>query len=140
MEGVQGAILRVKLRYLDGWTEARRSHCRAYDQALSETGLGIFSEDCEVRHVRHIYPVFSPSRQALMHALAERGIQTGIHYPTPVHLLPAHADLGYHRGDFPVSETLASQEVSLPLFPELTETQIHAVASAICESVAAVTC
>lgn len=140
MEGVQGAILRVKLRYLDGWTEARRNHARAYDKALSGTGVGIFSEDCDVRHVRHIYPVLAPARQTLMQALAERGIQTGIHYPTPVHLLPAHADLGYRRGDFPVSELLASQEVSLPLFPELTEAQIHEVSEAIFESAAVVNC
>jgi len=131
MEGVQGAVLRVKLRYLEAWTEARRAHAVAYRNILSESGLALPTEIAGNRHVYHVYAVLTPRRQELMDSLHSQGVQTGIHYPIPVHLMPAHADLGYGSGSFPVSEHVAAQEVSLPMFPEMTEEQIRAVGQAV---------
>lgn len=133
MEGIQGAVLRIKLRRLESWTEARRAHARAYMNALEECGLSLPFEAPERRHVYHIYPVLSAQRNELAEALAARGVQTGIHYPTPVHLLPAYADLGYRPGDFPVSESVASLELSLPMFPEMAREQMEEVCAAVLE-------
>ena len=133
MEGVQGAILRIKLRHLEAWTEARRAHAADYSQALENSGLILPFEVPGNRHVYHIYSVLTPERKELMDGLAARGIQSGIHYPSPVHLLPAYSDLGYGPGDFPISERVASQEVSLPMFPELTNEQIWEVSKAVLE-------
>lgn len=140
MEGIQGAVLRVKLRYLETWTEARRSHAAAYDRALKDGGLILPFEGPENRHVYHIYAVRTPQRAEFMEGLNARGVQVSIHYPTPIHLLPAYADLSYKRGDFPISETIASQEVSLPMFPELTPEQIEEVSAAILERETAYQC
>ncbi len=83
------------------------------------------------RHVYHIYAIRTPDRQAWQEALQAQGIQTGIHYPTPVHLLPAFADLGYSLGDFPHAEQAANEVLSLPMFPELTAEQCEVVARAV---------
>jgi dTDP-4-amino-4,6-dideoxygalactose transaminase len=131
MEGVQGAILRVKLRYLEQWTEARRAHAAAYQSALAAVPLALPAERPETRHVYHVYAVLTDRRRDLMNSLNANGIQTGIHYPIPVHLLPAYADLGYQAGDFPVTERIANQELSLPMYPELTEQYIEATANAV---------
>src|SRR5262249_25701269 len=131
MEGVQGAILRVKLRYLEAWTEARRAHAAAYGQLLAESGLTLPVELPGNRHVYHVYALLTPRREEFMNSLSSQGVQTGIHYPYPVHLLPAYDDLGYERGAFPVSESIAAQEVSLPMFPELTAEQVEAVGQAV---------
>lgn len=131
MEGVQGAILRVKLPYLEAWTEARRAHAALYHRLLADSGLGLPAETPGNRHVFHIYPVLTPNRADLIESLTAQGIQTGIHYPYPVHLLPAYSDLGYRAGDFPVSESIANRELSLPMYPELTRDQIQSVANAL---------
>jgi dTDP-4-amino-4,6-dideoxygalactose transaminase len=131
MEGLQGAILRVKLRYLEGWTEARRVHARAYRRALSSLCLTLPAELSGTRHVYHIYAVLTRQRGEIVDSLNSCGVQTGIHYPTPAHLLPAYSDLGYRAGDFPVSECIAAQELSLPMYPELTNAHIAAVAEAL---------
>ncbi len=133
LEGVQGAVLRVKLKYLEAWTEARRSHAVAYTKALADSGLGLPVEMPGNRHVYHVYAVTSQLRSELINSLNEKGIQTGVHYPTPVHLLPAYSDLGYQRGDFPISERISNEELSLPMFPEMTEEQIAAVSEAVTE-------
>jgi dTDP-4-amino-4,6-dideoxygalactose transaminase len=137
MEALQGAILRVKFRYLERWTEARRARAAAYNRLLADSGLVLPVEAPGNRHVYHIYPVLSPARDELMESLRAQGVQTGIHYPDPVHLLPAHADLGYRAGDFPISERIAAQELSLPMFPELTDAQIEEVAQVVAEFSAA---
>ena len=137
MEGVQGAVLRVKLRRLQAWTEARRAHAAAYRRLLVGSGLALPTETPGGRHVFHVYAVLTPSRRALMASLDSRGVQTGIHYPVPVHLLPAYADLGYAPGAFPVAERVAERELSLPMFPELSQDQIEAVARAVMEPNAA---
>jgi len=127
MEAVQGAILRVKLRRLEQWTEARRAHARAYKAALGGTGLTLPTELPDTRHVYHVFAVLTSERRELVESLQAQGIQSGIHYPTPVHLLPGYSDLGYGAGDFPVSENIARQELSLPMYPELTPEQIQSV-------------
>ncbi len=131
MEGVQGAILRVKLRRLEAWTEARRAHAALYNRLLACSGLTLPPETPGNRHVYHLYAVLTPERQQLMDSLAAQGVQSGIHYPDPVHLLPAYSDLGYVKGDFPVSERVAASELSLPMFPELTPSQVETVAQAL---------
>lgn len=133
MEGVQAAILRIKLRCLEEWTEARRLHAASYSRILEGSGLVLPFEMPGNRHVYHVYPILSVERQGLIESLASRGIQAGIHYPSSVHLLPAYSDLGYKVGDFPISERVASQEVSLPMFPELTNEQVWEVSRAVLE-------
>jgi dTDP-4-amino-4,6-dideoxygalactose transaminase len=127
MEGFQGAVLGVKLRHLDRWTDARRAAVRQYNELLSGSDVQVPVEMPYARHVYHVYTVRSSDRDGLQSALAAEGIQTGIHYPVPAHLQPAYADLGYGRGSFPQSEKAANEVLSLPLFPEMTDAQIEAV-------------
>jgi dTDP-4-amino-4,6-dideoxygalactose transaminase len=131
MEGLQGAILRVKLRYLEQWTEARRAHATQYAALLAESGLELPVEMPWARHVYHAYTVRSDDRGALQSALHAEGIQTGVHYAIPAHLQPAYSDLGYARGSFPRSEAAAKQVLSLPLYPELSKEAIVTVADAV---------
>jgi dTDP-4-amino-4,6-dideoxygalactose transaminase len=131
LEGLQGAILRVKLRHLESWTEQRRAHAARYSALLADAGIGLPVERPGDRHVYHLYTVRLPEREALRAALAADGIHTGLHYPVPVHLQPAYASLGYVRGAFPIAERAAEQVLSLPMFPELTDEQISAVVDAV---------
>src|ERR1700756_1997298 len=102
MEGFQGAVLRVKLRHLDSWTEARHTIVRKYNQLLADSGMELPTQmPWATQHVYHVYTVRTKERAAVQAALEREGIQTGIHYPVPVHLQPAFKDLGYARGDFP---------------------------------------
>lgn len=133
MEGVQGAVLRVKLRYLEAWTEARRAHAAAYYKLLGESGICLPLERVANRHVYHVFAVLTPQRGEFIESLSKRGVQTGIHYPVPVHLLPAWSELNHRPGDFPVAERVASEEVSLPMFPELAAAEIEEVAEAVLE-------
>ncbi|RCJ18242.1 erythromycin biosynthesis sensory transduction protein eryC1 [Nostoc minutum NIES-26] len=139
MDGIQGAILRVKLRYLEEWTEARRTHAARYDALLKDSSLTVPTVMPYSRHVYHVYAVRSPQRDDLQQKLNEQGIQTGIHYPIPVHLQPAYADLGYKPGDFPHSELAAREVLSLPMFAELTPAQINIVAESLQNIVRGVT-
>ena len=134
MEGFQGAILRVKLRHLEAWTEARRAHARMYDRLLAGSGIEAPVSRPDARHVYCVYAVRTPHRDAVRAALAERDIQSAVHYPVPIHLMDAWADLGYTRGDFPVAEQMAQQELSLPMYPELTPAQMESVVLAARES------
>jgi len=113
MDGIQGAVLGVKLKYLEGWTEARRRHAAAYARALERSDVGVPAARSDSRHVFHVYGVRVAERDTLRKSLDARGIQTGVHYPIPVHLQPAHAALGYRRGDFPVAEAVAGQILCL---------------------------
>jgi len=135
MDGVQGAILRVKLNHLETWTEARRAHATLYDRLLAETKLGVPAVMAYSRHVYHIYAARVPRREAVQQAMQAREIQTGIHYPIPVHLQEAHADLGYRSGDFPISERAANEVLSLPMYPELSDENIEIVTAALREAV-----
>jgi len=127
---LQAAILRVKLRHLDDWTEGRRAHARRYDQLLA----GVVRTPVELpyaRHVYHVYVIRSDERESLARALEAEGIHTGVHYPVPVHLQPAWADLGYAPGSFPVSEQAAREVLSLPMYPELPAHELERVAELV---------
>lgn len=131
MDGIQGAILGVKLRYLEQWTEARRAHAARYRELLADSEIGLPVELEDRRHVYHIFPIRVQDREAVQQALTQRGVSTGIHYPIPVHLQQAHADLDYRAGDFPHTEQLADEELSLPMFAELTDAQIVQICAAV---------
>ncbi len=131
LEGIQGAVLRVKLRHLEKWTEARREHAALYNNLLRDSPVKTPLEREACRHVYHIYAVRTLERERLMDTLKDQGIATGIHYPFPVHLLEAYRDLGYRKGDFPVSEEIAGEVVSLPMYAELTDGMIEEVAGAV---------
>jgi dTDP-4-amino-4,6-dideoxygalactose transaminase len=131
MDGIQGAILRVKLRHLEAWTERRRQVAEWYAAALDPDTVRLPKARPGCRHVYHVYVVRADDRDRLRDVLGGQGIQTGIHYPIPIHLQPAHADLGYHAGDFPVAEQVAREVLSLPIFPEMTRDQVQTVAAAV---------
>lgn len=137
MDGLQAAILEVKLGHLDRWNDDRRAAAERYRKLLGDI------PQIDLPHTTpgadpcwHLYVVRSPRRDALARCLGERGIQTGLHYPTPVHLQPAYAHLGYKRGDFPVAERFASRCLSLPIFAEITTDQQEHVANALHEAAA----
>ncbi len=134
MEGVQGAILRVKLRHLDAWTEARRHHAACYDELLADIAVQKPVEMPGTKHVYHVYAIRTPKRDQMQESLQAKEIQTGIHYPIPVHLQKAYADFGYELGDLPVTEQAARELLSLPMFAELQESQIEAVCTAVREA------
>jgi dTDP-4-amino-4,6-dideoxygalactose transaminase len=133
MDAFQGAVLRVKLRHLPAWTEARRARAAAYGKALEGSGVAPPVELPGRRHVYHLYTVRTRERERLREGLAARGIATGIHYPIPLHLQAALADLGHLRGDFPEAEAAAREVMSLPLYPELPEDAPERVGAAIRE-------
>jgi dTDP-4-amino-4,6-dideoxygalactose transaminase len=135
MEGFQGAVLRVKLRRLQEWTEARRARAQGYNEILLDSGISTPTEMPYSRHVYHIYAVRFPDRDGLQNALKDHGIQSGIHYPIPVHLQKAYADLGRRLGDFPCSEKAAQEVLSLPLYPEMPEGHLKIVCAALREGV-----
>jgi dTDP-4-amino-4,6-dideoxygalactose transaminase len=130
---LQAAMLRVKLRRLEEWTEARRAHARLYDQLLSEK-VQTPVEAPGNRHAYHLYAVRVSDREAVRRDLDTAEIQTGIHYPVPVHLQPAWSALGYRRGQFPVSESAASEVLSLPMYPELGDDDIAEVAERLAQA------
>ncbi len=131
MDGIQGAILKVKLQYLDEWTERRRSRARLYQELLGNSPVRVCEELPGRRHAYHIFSIFHPERDRLQAWLGERGIQTGIHYPNPVHLQKAYEGLGYSDGEFPVTERTANEQLSLPMYPELPDEDVERVAEAV---------
>jgi dTDP-4-amino-4,6-dideoxygalactose transaminase len=131
MDGIQGAILRVKLRHLEAWTEARRTRAALYDRLLADVDVQKPAARPDSRHVYHVYTLRTGDRERTQQMLRERGIATGIHYPIPVHLQEAHRDLGYKAGDFPNAERAAREVMSLPMYPELSDRQVEEVAAAI---------
>lgn len=132
MDGFQGAVLSVKLAHLDRWNARRGEIARRYLEGLAGApGLTLPSPQPWADPIWHIFPVYHEHRDALRTALDERGVQTGVHYPRPVHLQPAYASLGLGPGALPVSERLAQTEVSLPMFPELTDDEADAVVEAV---------
>jgi dTDP-4-amino-4,6-dideoxygalactose transaminase len=132
MDAIQGAILRIKLRHLEAWTEARRAHGRRYTLLLGgSANLRTPVEIADRRHVYHVYAIRSRDRDQLQRVLSEEGIQSGLHYPIPVHLQKAHADLGYKAGDLPISEAAAREVLSLPIYPEMPAWHVDQVAAAL---------
>lgn len=134
MDGIQGAILRIKLRHLDAWTEARRARAAAYGAALAGTGVRVPEERTGDRHVYHVFAVRLQGRNDARARLEAAGVQTGVHYPIPVHLQPAYRNLGGRPGDFPVAEQAAGEVLSLPIYPELTSEQVAYVAGVLREA------
>ena len=129
MDGLQAAVLSVKLKYLEAANNQRRRAAALYNQLLAGTpGVVLPVEAAYGQSIYHVYAVRVANRDRLIQMLGERGVATGIHYPVPVHLQAAYANLGCHRGDFPVSEACADSFLSLPMFPELTNQQIETVA------------
>jgi dTDP-4-amino-4,6-dideoxygalactose transaminase len=127
MDGVQGAILGVKMRYVETWTEKRRAIAKLYDELLAGvSGLELPNESEGRRHVWHVYGVRVPAarRREIIDTLQRHSIGTGLHYPVPVHLQPCFRDLGYREGQFPHSERHAASQLSLPMYPELCESHV----------------
>jgi dTDP-4-amino-4,6-dideoxygalactose transaminase len=132
MEGIQGAVLGVKLHYLNAWNSRRVEHAHAYDRLLANChGLRLTTIRPDRQSVYHLYVVRTEHRDALRDYLLDRGIETGLHYPMPIHLQPAYAYLGYKEGDFPVAEATCASLVSLPMYAELSPAQVEHVAEAI---------
>jgi dTDP-4-amino-4,6-dideoxygalactose transaminase len=127
MDGIQGAVLNVKMNYIEAWTEARRSVAARYEDLLARHRLKRPAPPPHSRHVYHVYAICLEQRDDMQRALQAAGIGTGIHYPVPVHLQKAYAGLGYRAGDFPVTEMLANQFVSLPIYAELGPEQVSEV-------------
>jgi len=132
MEGIQGAVLAVKLNYISTWTRMRQENANLYSQWLQDVAEVTVPRIKSGRtHSFHLYVIRVKERDALMKYLADHGISTGLHYPVPLHLQKAYAHLGYQRGDFPVAEKMAKEILSLPMYPELTEEQIRFVVDQI---------
>lgn len=128
MDGIQGAVLTVKLKRLSSGNKARRENAQYYNKLLVNTESVILPKEAKDRkHVYHVYAVRVSQRDQVMKCLADRGIGCGVHYPIPVHLQPAYQFLGHKVGDFPVTEKCASEFLSLPMYPELTRAQIEQV-------------
>ena len=135
LEGIQGAVLGVKLQHLDRWNALRREHAARYRELLAPLGasgaLALPEETPYAEGVYHLFVVQAEARDSLQRFLSAAGVQTGIQYPVPVHLQPAYAPLGHKEGDFPEAERQARRLLSLPMFAELTERQIAYVADAL---------
>ena len=127
LDTLQATVLSVKLKHLDRWNEARRQHAAIYSDALASNDLIVPTLDSRSSHIFHLYVVRTRTREKLQKHLNSQGIQTGIHYPIPIHLQQAYGELGLGRGAFPVTEKLADEILSLPMFPELSSQQIERV-------------
>jgi dTDP-4-amino-4,6-dideoxygalactose transaminase len=133
LDTIQAAVLRTKLPHLDGWNAARRRAAAEYDRALAALPLITPRSAPRSEHVYHLYVIRVPDRDGLQNHLKQAGIATGIHYPVPIHLQAAYRDLGYKRGDFPITETLADEILSLPMYAELSSEAIGYVVETIAE-------
>lgn len=137
MDGIQGAVLRVKLRYLEKGNQLRRAHAVQYGRGLADIGEVITPIQApDVRHVYHVYAIRVPDRDEVMRFLTRKGIGCAIHYPVPVHLQEAYRELGYEPGAFPVAERCAAEFVSLPMYPELTPAHVETVIQGVKEALA----
>jgi dTDP-4-amino-4,6-dideoxygalactose transaminase len=134
LDTIQAAILNVKLKYLKHWNQLREIHADKYRKLLNGVGDLQFQQLADYStHIYHLFIIETEFRNELQKYLLEAGIQVGIHYPIPIHLQPAYNDIGYKEGDFLQSERLAKRMLSLPMYPELTDKQIHYVADKIHE-------
>ncbi|MBE3122273.1 MAG: DegT/DnrJ/EryC1/StrS family aminotransferase [Thermoplasmata archaeon] len=122
LDALQAAILDVKLTHLLKWTDLRREHARFYDRNLP-SNVGRIIEAKGAKHVYYMYEIRVKPRDELIAYLKQQGIECGIHYPLPLHLQPAYASLGFRKGQFPVSEQLAQEIISIPIYPELSSEQ-----------------
>ena len=131
MDEIQAAVLRIKLRHLDEWNARRQEHAGMYANLLADTQLVLPRVGPDRSHVWYVYVVRTPKRDALRHVLTEHGVGTGIHFPVPIHLQPANRGLGYAVGDLPTSECIAREVLSIPMYAELTRSQLEWVSDAI---------
>lgn len=131
LDTLQAAILRVKLRYLDGWNAMRDRHARSYHDLLAASSVSLPHRFERVQSSWHLYVVRSPFREKMKAHLSTQGIAAGLHYPTPIHLQAAYADAGYRKGDFPVTERLSEEILSLPMYAELDRDSLERVADAV---------
>jgi dTDP-4-amino-4,6-dideoxygalactose transaminase len=131
MEGIQGAILDVKLNHLEKWTEIRRQNSEFYRTVLKTKDIKLPKEAPYAKHVYHLFTILSDDRDNLIAYLKEHDVYTGIHYPIPCHLQNAYKDLGYQKGSMPVSESIAERTLSLPMSEQLTKEQVEHVAETI---------
>lgn len=131
MDTITGAVLGIKLRHLERWTEARRSTARLYREFLADTPIGLPVEPMDSRCVYHLFVVRTRERDKLIEFLNDQGIGTNIHYPVPLHLQKAFAGLGYAPGSFPAAEDVASRIVSLPMCADITPEEVETVCSAV---------
>src|SRR5438093_10056065 len=136
MDGIQGEVLRIKLKYLTDKNRSRRTHAQVYDRALGGIGGLVLPYAAPYSsHVYHLYVVQVNGRERFMKQLAARGVGSAIHYPVPIHLQEAYSALGLKRGAFPVAERSAERMVSLPMFPELTPEQVGTACEEVTDSV-----
>lgn len=138
LDTIQAAVLRVKLRHLDRWNEARRQHAALYSRLLQGCGLSLPQTRPDVEHVFHQYVLQTPERERLAARLSERGIATGMHYPVPIHLQEAYRSFGAAPGSFPVTERAALRLISLPMYAELRPDQAERVAEEVRDAVVSV--
>jgi len=132
MDGLQGAVLSVKLKHLPAWNEARRDNAQLYNKLLSNMDCVVTPVEADAaKHVYHIYAIRVQDWETLMKALAEKDIYCGIHYPIPLHLQEAYRFLGYKKNSLPVAERCADELISLPMFAELSQAQIEKVCDQI---------
>ncbi len=131
LDSIQAAILRVKLRHLDAWNQARRDHANAYTKLLAGTKFVTPEVPAYAEPIWHLYVIQTEQRDGLMKHLSGMGIYTGIHYPIPIHLQGAYKDLGHKTGDFPLTENLSDKIVSLPMFAELSDGMIEYVVNGL---------
>lgn len=134
LDTMQATVLRVKLPYLDQWNGARQENAATYSSLLANGPFELPQVAPQRTHVFHLYVVQTENRSRVLEFLSARGIATGIHYPIPVHLQEACKGLGYRRGDFPATEMAAGRILSLPMYAELTATQVEYVATSLMES------
>jgi dTDP-4-amino-4,6-dideoxygalactose transaminase len=133
MEGIQGAVLAVKMKYLERWTRERRRVAHRYNELLADTPLQLPREADYAQSAWHLYVVRHPRRDDLKKYLEANGVGCGLHYPVPLHLQKCYAQLGYKEGNFPVAEKTARDCLSLPIYPEMTEEQIQRVVEVVQE-------
>lgn len=134
IDALQASILGAKLPHLESWTNARRGHARLYNELLADSDVITPFESPNIRHVYHLYVIRRPGRDALLEQLNSKGIGAGVHYPIPLHRQPAYLKQGYGNVSLPITEQIAGEVVSLPMYPELTRGQIEYVAQAVKEA------
>jgi len=134
LDAIQAGVLRIKLRRLEEWNRSRRESAAYYNELLSKIdGVTLPVEADFARSVYHLYVILVHNRDDLQQFLNDKGIASGLHYPLPLHMQKAYEHLGYKKGSFPVTESVADRLLSLPMFPELTREQIEYVAESIKE-------
>jgi dTDP-4-amino-4,6-dideoxygalactose transaminase len=131
LDTIQAAVLRIKLRHLEAWTDARIANAKLYTELLTAAGLPVPEPRADARHVYHLYVVRLSNREAVRESLQKAGIEAGIHYPIALHMQPAYRHLGHQRGDFPEAEAAAAEVLSLPFDSTMSEAQIREVVASL---------